>query len=145
MRGLCRCGADRSCWEGRQLSSACRQQPLRTVSTLVSTVIVLQPTTTTPIKPFSSSRAYRWPGSALRTPRTLRLWPPGHACDGACECVRRGHGAPRERLYGSQAASSSLKSSSSTHATSLYGARCCGGVRARASATPASRCLWQGG
>ena len=28
-----------------QLSSACRQQPLRTVSTLVSTVIVLQPTT----------------------------------------------------------------------------------------------------
>src|SRR5262249_53584769 len=50
-------------------------------------------------------RAYRWPRSALRTPRTLRLWPPGHACDGACECVRRGHGAPRERLYGSQAAS----------------------------------------
>ena len=77
---------------------------------------------------FSSSRAYRWPRSALRTPRTLRLWPPGHACDGACECVRRGHGAPRERLYGSQAASSSLKSSSSTHATSLYGARCYGGV-----------------
>src|SRR5215467_9652946 len=36
-----------------------------------------QPTTTTPIWPFSSSRAYRWPRSALRTPRTLRLWPPG--------------------------------------------------------------------
>ena len=48
----------------------------------------------------------------------------------------RGHGAPRERLYGPRAARSSLKSSSSTHATSLYGARCYGGVRARASATP---------
>jgi hypothetical protein len=28
-----------------------------------------QPTTTTPIWPFSSSRAYRWPRGALRTPR----------------------------------------------------------------------------
>src|SRR5262249_3864896 len=39
-----------------------------------------------------------------------------------------------------RAARSSLKSSSSTHATSLYGARCCGGVCAPAGATPPSPC-----
>jgi hypothetical protein len=51
----------------------------------------------------------------------------------------RGHGAPGSASRAPRAARSSLKSSSSTHATSLYGARCYGGVRTRVSATPLAR------
>src|SRR5215471_13619289 len=42
----------------------------------------------------------------------------------------RGHGAPGSASRAPRAARSSLKSSSSTHATSLYGTRWYGGVRA---------------
>ena len=47
--------------------------------------------------------------------------------------------APGSASRAPRAARPSLKSSSSTHATSLYGARCYGGVRTRVSATPLAR------
>src|SRR5262249_24208982 len=47
--------------------------------------------------------------------------------------------APGSASRAPRAARPSLKSSSSTHATSLYGARCYGGVRTRGSATPFAR------
>src|SRR5215471_4924785 len=74
--------ADRTCERSRIVRVPCRTRRCMKAKWKISPIPQFpqsQPTTTTPIWPFSSSRAYRWPRSALRTPRTLRLCPPTNA------------------------------------------------------------------